>query len=309
MRRYTTCLLVCLGVLGAAARSAVGVMLVPVVPEGTGFAPGMAAHIDNTQVFDRGDVGVGPADPWELGDFRVAIDTASTTINAMADETQVRIDTFSSLRDEAPGNFTGPEATPDIRDLLFRVDPTTERRGDPVSLYLDLSWQASASSGGTPDSQAFATLTGVTNSFSSGQLFRREESQVVEVLVGEVYELSVFHQSVALNSVVTASSMLRAGVTPMDATAPTPQLAGDYNRDGTVDAADYTVWRDAIDAPYDFNVDGNGDGVIDAGDLQVLANWYGVAVPGLRTVAAPEPAAGLLALGVFVATTSRVRRR
>ncbi|QDU89862.1 Arylsulfatase precursor [Pirellulimonas nuda] len=46
---------------------------------------------------------------------------------------------------------------------------------------------------------------------------------------------------------------------------------GDYNLDGAVDAADYTVWRDTLGQkvpPYT-GADGNGDGVVDQADSEV----------------------------------------
>lgn len=57
-----------------------------------------------------------------------------------------------------------------------------------------------------------------------------------------------------------------------------PLLEGDYNEDGVVDAADYTVYLDALGqdvaAPFD-GADGNGSGTIDAGDRDVWAANYG----------------------------------
>lgn len=57
-----------------------------------------------------------------------------------------------------------------------------------------------------------------------------------------------------------------------------PLLEGDYNEDGVVDAADYTVYLDAfgqdVAAPFD-GADGNGSGTIDAGDRDVWAANYG----------------------------------
>ncbi|WP_197524718.1 SdrD B-like domain-containing protein [Botrimarina hoheduenensis] len=52
---------------------------------------------------------------------------------------------------------------------------------------------------------------------------------------------------------------------------------GDYNGDGSVNAADYTVWRDSLDGgvPGDLRADGNGDGVVDALDYAVWQQNYG----------------------------------
>ncbi len=56
-----------------------------------------------------------------------------------------------------------------------------------------------------------------------------------------------------------------------------PELPGDYNRDGMVDAADYTVWRDVLGAtvPYFSLADGDGNGVISGVDYQVWRSHFG----------------------------------
>ena len=73
---------------------------------------------------------------------------------------------------------------------------------------------------------------------------------------------------------------------PIDAI---PTLFGDYNRNGVVDAADYTVWRNALGqtglTPYS-GADGNGDGKIDAVDYDVWRSHFG------QTVAPPAAGAG-----------------
>ena len=60
-------------------------------------------------------------------------------------------------------------------------------------------------------------------------------------------------------------------------TAPTPNPLGDYNRDGTVDSSDYTVWRDTLGGQvgYYFGADGSGNGMIDQPDYQVWRANFG----------------------------------
>ncbi|QDV72521.1 PEP-CTERM sorting domain-containing protein [Botrimarina mediterranea] len=80
------------------------------------------------------------------------------------------------------------------------------------------------------------------------------------------------------------------------------QVAGDFNGDGVVDAADYTVWRDTEGSNTDLRADADADGVIGAGDYAAWAEDYGFsayefdAAPAASTI--PEPATlGLLACG------------
>ena len=76
-------------------------------------------------------------------------------------------------------------------------------------------------------------------------------------------------------------------------------LAGDYNFDGKVDAADYTRWRDSLgQSGVVLAADGDGDGQIDAGDYTVWKSNFGESIGGGGSVAAvPEPQTLLLLLG------------
>ena len=106
----------------------------------------------------------------------------------------------------------------------------------------------------------------------------------------------------------------------------TGQVAGDYNRDGVVDAADYTVYRNTLGSEDILDADGDADGIItafgdpgveDDGDLFVWRQDYGFSalqpsVPSAASAAVPEPMTlGLLAagaLGVAAMRSARNRR-
>ncbi|TWT86501.1 hypothetical protein Mal64_33270 [Pseudobythopirellula maris] len=68
-------------------------------------------------------------------------------------------------------------------------------------------------------------------------------------------------------------------------------LAGDYNRDGVVDAADFTVWRDHLGASDDLMVDGDGDLVVDEDDYQIWVDHFGEAADfgQSASLSVPEP--------------------
>jgi hypothetical protein len=59
-------------------------------------------------------------------------------------------------------------------------------------------------------------------------------------------------------------------------------LPGDYNRNGIVDAADYTVWRDTLGAgglvPLT-GADGDGNGAVDVVDYRVWKSHFGAVLP------------------------------
>ncbi len=90
--------------------------------------------------------------------------------------------------------------------------------------------------------------------------------------------------------------------------AATP-LPGDYNRDGVIDAADYTKWRDTWSrTSTDLAADGNGNGAIDAGDYAVWAAAYGESTQSGAHRAIPEPASIML-LAIATATVAGWRSR
>jgi CSLREA domain-containing protein len=47
------------------------------------------------------------------------------------------------------------------------------------------------------------------------------------------------------------------------------ELVGDYNGNGTVDAADYTVYTDNIGSTTNLNADGNDNGIVDSADYSI----------------------------------------
>jgi hypothetical protein len=84
-----------------------------------------------------------------------------------------------------------------------------------------------------------------------------------------------------------------------------PELAGDFNGNGIVDAADYTTWRDHLGGTH--NLNGNGDetggsgGIVDQADYELWKANFGNSGSGgsLGSSAVPEP--GSLALVALTA--------
>lgn len=94
-----------------------------------------------------------------------------------------------------------------------------------------------------------------------------------------------------------------------------PRLAGDYNRDGFVDAADYLVWRRAMDGDGNLAADGSRNGVVDQADYDVWRAYFGATAASLSasSLAIPEPKCAVLFLMALVsaqrATGSRPAMR
>lgn len=88
------------------------------------------------------------------------------------------------------------------------------------------------------------------------------------------------------------------------------RLPGDYNRDGSVDGADYVVWRTAMNGDVNLAADGSGDGVINMADYDVWRAHFGTsaAATGVSIGAVPEPSAAPLILASVVAMVLRGAR-
>ncbi len=88
-----------------------------------------------------------------------------------------------------------------------------------------------------------------------------------------------------------------------------PELPGDFNTDGTVDAADYTLWRDAIGQTVEVysGADHSGDGLVDAADLTLWRDNFGASLPS-SALAVPEPS-GLGLLFVTLGFLGQPRNR
>ena len=80
-----------------------------------------------------------------------------------------------------------------------------------------------------------------------------------------------------------------------------PVSTGDYNGNGTVDAADYTIWRDTHgqSVTAGSGADGDGDGTVNAGDYTFWKSRFGDVVAGA--------AAGPMAMGAVPELASVVQ--
>ncbi len=81
---------------------------------------------------------------------------------------------------------------------------------------------------------------------------------------------------------------------------------GDYNGDGVVNLADYTVWRDSLGATgIGLAADGNGSGVVDSSDYNVWKSHFGQSTAFVGstledgTTSIPEPSGFVLIVSVL----------
>ncbi|MEM8864617.1 MAG: PEP-CTERM sorting domain-containing protein [Planctomycetota bacterium] len=95
-------------------------------------------------------------------------------------------------------------------------------------------------------------------------------------------------------------------------------LTGDFNRDGVVDVADYTVWRDSLGDTLTggqlfLPADHNNDGTVDIDDYLLwkgnLGAPFNTSAPGAASLVVPEPASWLLLIAIAGISASRRRVR
>jgi hypothetical protein len=84
-------------------------------------------------------------------------------------------------------------------------------------------------------------------------------------------------------------------------------IVGDFNRDGTVDAADYIVWRKTVGQTGNTAADANEDDIVDIDDLSFWRSGFGTSSAAgtgadAQRDAAPEPSAQFLAALAWIAT-------
>ena len=91
--------------------------------------------------------------------------------------------------------------------------------------------------------------------------------------------------------------------------------AGDYDFNGTVNAADYTVWRNSYGSTTNAAADGNGDGKVDDADYVIWRKTLGqsggpgAGVGSLWEGSVPEPTSAVLVLVGSLILAARRRRR
>lgn len=75
------------------------------------------------------------------------------------------------------------------------------------------------------------------------------------------------------------------------------ELTGDYNGDGIVNLADYTVWRDSLgETGLGLAADGSGNGAVGISDYQLWAENFGNMSASVAAHQVPEPSALLVLL-------------
>lgn len=125
--------------------------------------------------------------------------------------------------------------------------------------------------------------------------------------LGSAYNTSVDGQDLQFLYRQTNGSII-SGIVDYVTSAP---VDGDYNGNGLVDLADYTIWRDTLGSTTDLRADGSGNNNVGPEDYLFWKQRFGNSA-GSGSVAAaavPEPAAAAMALVCLAAACVVSRRR
>jgi serralysin len=164
---------------------------------------------------------------------------------------------------------------PSLVDLtLSPFGPTYNERGTVNSLsQSDLTLELYASGGGTPELLASANLNPTGQGESILDFALNDAGTYYARISGSTSAVQFYQLVLRADEFV---------------------LQGDFNLDGLVDAADYTLWRDNVGMADDSAINGRGDDVagIDGDDFLVWKSHYGESfgMGGASLSVVPEPA-------------------
>ena len=281
-------------------------------------------------LLDGSYVGVSPSTDGPQGLFPP--DNKSITVDAAADQ-YVTIDAnpLSSLGEFTLTGWVAPdEDLVNTRVGLFGqndaiefgyIDPSTIQLWTPNGGFLNVpatevvpgEWNHFAAVGNGEELRFYLNgeLAGTGGSAlqQGGVDSYGESGDVFNVGGGGVFDSSGNQFTGVIDEVaVWASALTEAQIAAQFQSAfGTPAVPGDANGDGKVDAMDLNVvglnWQMTVDPPGAANGDFDESGFVDAGDLNILAlNWqFGVAAP--LNAAVPEPGAQTLMLVLLMLGT------
>jgi hypothetical protein len=158
---------------------------------------------------------------------------------------------------------------------------------------------------------SFAFMHGGSSGIASASSTAFESN---ENLIGTVNTVLGAGISTSLTTFSTGTPISRitfdGGV--VDTFSFTPLVPGDGNGDGLVNAGDYTRWANGFGTPNPAYTDGdfNVNGVVNAGDYTIWANNFGMMLGADGPHAVPEPSTLVLWMfGIAFVAISGLRRR
>ena len=209
----------------------------------------------------------------------------------------------------------------ELHDTIATFDLVFQSEGTYRAYYRARGFNSSSDSIFTPDD--FAEDPSDVETLSSDGEFRWERNStqfVIDSTLTDVpleFRLALREQEAEIDAFVLSSN-LNLSDEELDALFDTvATLPGDYNLDGLVDAADFTLFRDTLGSTQPGSpADHDGNGVVDIDDFAGFTNNFGAGGASavgslntglLNTAAIPEPSTAWMALSCLVALNYRRR--
>jgi hypothetical protein len=223
---------------------------------------------------------------------------------------------FGSWQEYVSQTFDGTDATVELRARLN--SPLDETKSETLTVTLkDLDGNDDAPGQGAEEwtsnfdltalnTSTFTTLSVPLNSFSraaTADQFDNEGDNSIEDF--NLYYLGGF--------IGADSGLVDLEIEYLQVVLPVTGLAGDYNGNDVIDAADYTTWRDAVTAGATVLLNDPTPGTVDESDFAYWRTHFGETLgagsgAGAAAAAVPEPASAVLALLAVGLAVFRRRR-
>lgn len=249
--------------------------------------------------------------------------TGDPNFNGQMDE--FRIYNHALTASEVSANFlTGPTPTPSI-GLYVNTTTGDVTLASSQTTPFDIDYYSITSSGGALRTSQWNSLqdqnigagtaagegweeADLSSSHRLGELYLLGSSAIASgspLHLGEAFDPSVFGEfnpgDLTFDFGVAREGLLTGSVIYLDF------LPGDFDNSLTVDAADYTVWRDNLGATSGAGLaadhtgpNGHPDGVVDSHDFAVWQGNFGNFLPQLQaSTSVPEPTAWLVLAGML----------
>jgi hypothetical protein len=253
---------------------------------------------------------LGPGQSWSLGNV---FDPATPA--EFGDATEDLVFSYTDPTTGTASNLTPIySGSASINNLVLFADPTTGnvkiRNTSPFTVAIDgYTIASTAGSLNSTDSLWNSLSESVGNTWEEANLsdnriseLQSSGSTTLNLGGGTTFDLgnlfkTVSAKDLAFQFVLAGEAQSTTGVVLYQAAPAVVGVTGDYNNDGTVNAADYTIWRDHLGQSFQLqNEGGVSPGVVDAADYTFWKSRFGATSGsgGLAASAVPEPAAALL---------------
>jgi hypothetical protein len=206
---------------------------------------------------------------------------------------------------------TNTVSNPAAQETVAAYEMEFATAGTYSAYYRVRGFSSSSDSIYAPDGFAVNPDNSITTN-QDGTFFWKKDTRTFPIAAGNTgvpleFRLGMREANAEIDAIVLnlSSTLSAAQLDQLFAVLP-----GDYNDDGTVDAADFTVWRETVGSQTNLAADGDRSGTVDSADFDVWKLHFGESLnagAGGASVV-PEPATVFLT-AIAMASIALLRRR